>query len=69
MTLEYFDKLYYEFERCVWRDGTWSAMLAISKVVRNVELILRALRHELNALCPSWDDLVEAEYCRLTTVV
>ena len=67
--LEDLDKLNDELQGCVWRDRTWSSVLAVTEVVRNVELVLRALCHELNALCPSCDNLVEAEHCRLTTLV
>ncbi len=51
------------------RDCAWSAVFAVCEIVWNVEFILRTLRHELNALRPTFDYLVETEYCRLSALV
>jgi hypothetical protein len=69
ISLENLDEFNDKLESCIRRDSTWSAMLAVRKVVRNVELILRSFRHELDTFCPSGDHLIEAEYCRFPTVV
>ena len=43
-------------------------MFAVAEVVRYEEAVLRALLHELQALGPSGDDLVEGEHCGLAAL-
>ena len=41
--LEYFYQFDYELEGSVWRDCSRCTVLAVSEVVRDLELVLRAL--------------------------
>ena len=41
--LEDLDEFNDELQCCVWRDRTWSSVLAVTEVVRDIELVLRAL--------------------------
>ena len=64
--LEEFDG---ENQGCVRRDGTGSALGTVGELVRNVELVLGALGHQLETLGPTRNDLIETEDGRLVAIV
>ena len=58
-----------ELQGGVRRDGVAGTVLAIGEVVRQVELVLGALGHQLQAFGPALDDLVQAEDGRFASLV
>lgn len=67
--LLYLMKLYIEDECCVWRNALSGPALAVSEVVRDEETVLGTLFHELQTLCPSFNNLVEGECSVLSPAV
>ena len=69
VTLQHFEEFDLEDEGGAGRDAAVGAGLAISELIRDVELVDGALGHELETFGPSGDDLVKAEDGRFASVV
>ena len=67
--LEHFQQLYVKDEGGVGRDRVASSVFAVGEVIGEIETVLGTLFHQLHALGPAGNDLVETEVCGLVTLV
>ena len=67
--LFYFQQLDREDQGCVGRDLLSGTTLAVAEVVRDIEFVFGAYRHQLQALCPTFDNTVERELDGLAALV
>lgn len=69
VSLFYLDQLYVEDKSSEWRNLCTRTTLTISKLIRDEEAIFSTFLHELYALCPTWDNLIQAKCSWLVTLV
>ena len=69
MSLLYLNQLYVEDKSSEWRYLCTSTTLTICKVIRDEEAILSTFLHKLHTLCPTCDNLIQAESSWLVTLI